>query len=145
VSWLSWTLVWSSGFAIEVADDRSRGTHGDLDVGLEFDARPLECLIPFLKNATHGMVGEMFPAFDFRYHIVEEITISFTPQPVKIVCSGALICWQGDALSGKTVLQIAGSAGELLRELDIEQIEAVAKLNDGSQHSGFFDFGAFAL
>jgi hypothetical protein len=123
--------VWSGEFWVEVADDGAWIAHGDLDVGLELHPGTIECGVAFLKNPTHGMEGNALTLFNGWEDVVENETVAVTTQPVEITQASTLIVWQGDALGSKLVLQIVRSTGEHLRELDVEEVEAIAQLDDG--------------
>lgn len=56
-----------------------------------------------------------------------------------------MIVGERDALVSEFTDQLVSFTGQELGELDIEKVEAVPKLDHGSEHSGFLDARCFAF
>jgi hypothetical protein len=72
-------------------------------------------------------------------------TVTLATQPVVVTHAADLVLWHGYALGREEAFETGGRICKLTSELDIQQVEAVTELDDGSEDGGVFDAGVFAF
>lgn len=128
----------------KVAHDGPRVTNGDLDVRLELDARAVEGRFPFLKDTANRLEGATLRGFDGGDGGVQHEGIAVAFQPVVVSGARTFVSREGLALCDEFFGEQAGNVSQPPGETHIKQIEAVAKLDDGSEDGGALDLTALA-
>ena len=88
------------------------------------------------------MEGAVIDPFHFWNHGVENEAVAVAAEPVEVASAGGFVVREAAALHFQSLLKAGGLPGEFFGEADIEEVEAVAELDDGSDGCGLLYFAA---
>ena len=114
-----------------------------MNVRLKFDARTFKGRFALLEHAAHGVKRAVVNVADDGDGVVEHEAVAVAFEPVVIALARAFVFGKGLALRGEFLRKDAGDGREFGGKADVEQVEAVAELDDGPEDGGAFDAPAF--